>query len=187
MPTEIEAKVKVADHEPIRARLSACGATCRGQVLEVNRILDNAERTLLSGDRGLRIRERRDAQGTLTGAVLTYKGPKEPGPLKRREEIEVEIDDPAAAGALLAALGFRESVGFEKRRETWTYGDCLIELDEVPYLGCFVEIEGPDEEAIRRALETLNMGREPLIHASYIALLVQHCERNGLPVERIRF
>lgn len=187
MPHEIEIKIQVDAHDAVRQRLRERGAEPHGQILEINRIFDNAEHTLLATDRGLRIRECRGPRGHLARALLTYKGPKDPGPVKRREEIEVTIDDPAAAGALLEALGYAETVHFEKRRESWLLAGCEVELDEVPYLGCFVEIEGPDEPAIQRVRDEIGLGGSALVARSYIGLLVDYCARHQLPVTAIRF
>lgn len=187
MPTEVEIKLKVDTHELLRTRLQQLGAEPLGRVLEINRILDNAERTMLATDRGLRVRECRDENGALVRAMLTFKGPRQPGKIKRREEIELTIDDPATAADLLEQLGFREAVRFEKRRETWRLGECLVELDEVPYLGAFVEIEGPEEGRIEQIRGPLGLADTPLVRSSYIGLLVRHCQAHGLPFANIAF
>jgi adenylate cyclase, class 2 len=187
MPTEVEIKLQVDAHDPVRAKLQQRGAESLGKVLEINHIFDNAERTMLATDRGLRVRECRNDHGELLRAILTYKGPRAPGRIKRREEIELTVDDPAAASTLLEQLGFLEAVRFEKRRESWRLGDCLVELDEVPYLGAFIEIEGPDEAHIEQVRTELGLANTPLVRGSYIGLLVRHCQNQGLPFAMITF
>ena len=186
MPLEVEAKLKVDDHTAVRERLRAMGASCFGQVTETNRIFDSADRTLLAGGRGLRVRASVTADGRTLG-TLTYKGPLRPGDLKSRDEIETRLEDPHAAAAILTALGFVEAVCFEKRRETWQLGGCHVDLDEVPHLGCYVEIEGSDEPAIRRVQADLGLAHLAHIPSSYIALLVKHCRANGLTTMPIVF
>lgn len=187
MPTEVEIKLKVDTHDAVRARLKQLGAEPAGRVLEINHIFDNAERTLLATDRGLRVRECRDDAGALRRAILTFKGPRQPGAIKRREEIELTIDDPETAAELLRQLGYVEAVRFEKRRETWRLGPCLVELDEVPYLGLYLEIEGPDEATIEHARQQLGLAGVPQVRGSYIGLLVRHCQTHGLPFALITF
>ena len=80
-----------------------------------------------------------------------------------------------------------EAVRFEKWRETWRLQGCRIELDEVPYLGCYIEIEGAAERAVRQAQETLGFGAEPVIRDSYIGLLVDYCSRHGLSPTALTF
>lgn len=187
MPTEVEIKLKVDTHDAVRAKLREQNAQPSGKILEINHIFDNAERTMLSTDRGLRVRECRDEPGQLVKATLTYKGPRAPGRIKCREEIELAIDDPAAGANLLGQLGFREAVRFEKRRESWRLGECLVELDEVPCLGTFVEIEGPDENRIEAVRAALGLADTPLVRGSYIGLLVRYCQSQSLPFASISF
>lgn len=187
MPLEIEAKIKVVSHADVRARLQTLGARFVARVLETNHIFDNADRTLLNSGCGLRIRACRVLEGEAPPATLTYKGPRQPGPLKKREEINLRIEDADSGCELLKRLGYVEVLCFEKRRETWRLGDCQIELDEVPYLGAYIEIEGPHEAAIQDAQAALGLADQPNIRATYIALLVKHCKRHHLPADRIAF
>ncbi len=187
MAVELEAKLAVDSHDEVRVRLPAVGADRMGFVLETNAIFDSASRSLLANDEGLRVRGLDVIDGPARPATLTYKGPKRPGPLKQREEIEVSISDAQAARSLLVALGFVEALTFQKRRETWALDECHIELDELPHLGHFVEVEGPDGDAVHGVLERLGLSDRPIIKTSYIALLIDHCRRHDLPTERIEF
>ena len=94
---------------------------------------------------GLRLRTNHDsATGTETH-IITWKGPRQPGALKSREEVELTVTDPADAALLLEKLGYVKVLTFEKRRQSWQLGGCKVELDELPLLGSFVEVEGPGE------------------------------------------
>lgn len=187
MGLEIEAKLKVEDHQPLRDRLIALGARCSSRVVETNHIFDGQDRSLLAGGRGLRVRECRPVDGQKPAATLTYKGPRRDAEYKQREEIEIAVDPPAEALALLTALGFVEILCFEKRRETWRLNDCLIELDELPYLGRFVEIEAPRAEEVKRMQELLELGGAGHIRDSYVALLARYCRENHLNNNKIVF
>jgi len=168
-------------------RLAEAGGRFVRRVLEVNHIFDSPGRDLLSRGCGLRVREYRRVEGPPPSPTLTYKGPRQAGPLKTREEIETGLEDPAATVAILAALGFAEAVSFEKRRESWSLGDCAVELDEVPCLGHFIEIEGPDDRAVLRARDLLGLAGVPVEPKSYVALLAEWCRRHGLPPVGIAF
>src|SRR4051794_7997253 len=91
MSIEIEAKMKVPEHAPVRGQLEKLGATKLGEFLEVNTFFDTEDRSLLAADRGLRIRHKRDANGTSEEYIVTVKGPRLHGQLKSREETEVTI------------------------------------------------------------------------------------------------
>ncbi len=163
------------------------GARCLGQFLESNTFFDTPERTLKKQDRGVRLRT---STNTATGAathIITYKGPRAPGPIKRREEIEFTVDQPDRALALFKGLGYTDTFTFEKRRQAWHLDDCEIELDELPHLGQFVEIEGPTEASILAVRAKLQLDNAPPIAEPYIALLSHHMESNKLPVRDVRF
>jgi adenylate cyclase, class 2 len=187
MSLEIEAKLKVDDHGPIRDRLAGLGGRYVGRVMEANRIFDSADRQLLAGDRGLRVRTCRVEDGSRVEVTLTYKGPCQETAYKSRQQLETVVADDEAVVGILKALGFGEVVHFQKRRETWQFGPCTVELDEVPHLGCYVEIEGPSEQAVGHVQEQLGLGHLAHEPESYIALLVAHCGRCNLPTVPILF
>ncbi len=184
---EIEVKVKSGEPDRVRRRLQSAGGVRVGAVREENTILDDADRSLLACDKGLRVRAVEVFDGPARSPTVTYKGPRECGSAKSREEVEVEVADASAARELLAALGFVECLTFQKRRETWRLGPCLVELDELPYLGSFVEVEGPDVESIDETLRHIGLSDEPVVQETYIALLLDHCRANDLPTDRIAF
>jgi adenylate cyclase class 2 len=179
MPLEIEAKLKVEDLSVIRDRLTAAGAARVGSVLETNVFFDTEDRSLLSADQGLRLRQTIDAASGQKEFIVTFKGPRLPGMLKRRREIEVGVDAFEATIDLLEALGFRRVLTFEKRRESWTLDACKIELDELPLLGTFVEIEGPSETHVVKAQDKLRLSDHPMVKASYIVMLVTLLRERG--------
>lgn len=177
---EIEAKFALADPAALRERLRAERAEYLGRVRETNCFFDGPDHRLQRGGCGLRVRAIEVLDGPTQSATMTYKGPLQPGPLKTRPEYEVAIDDPAAAKALLAQLGFTQTFAFAKRRESWQLGACRVELDEVPHLGRFVEIEGPDDGTVHAAAARLGLAGQTPIAASYLALLARHCETHRL-------
>src|SRR4051812_7993160 len=135
MALEIEAKIKIDDFSAIRLRLRELGGQRVGEVLETNTFLDTPDHALLKQDRGLRVRENRDVATGVSTHVVTYKGPRQTGAIKTREEREIAVDSSTAAISIFEALGFIAERSFEKRRESWKLGDCKVELDELPLLG----------------------------------------------------
>lgn len=187
MSVEVEAKLKVDSHEPVRSRLRDAGAEYIGAGLESNRHYDSADGRLRAWDSVLRIRSVQPTDGEPPEPTLTYKGPRQPGQVKRRPEIEIGIADPEAAGRLLEALGFVPISTIEKRRESWRLLGCRVELDEVPHLGTFVEIEGPDEVRISHTQRALRLDHLEHVGPGYVALLIDYCRKHGLPLDRITF
>jgi adenylate cyclase class 2 len=187
MPVEIEAKMKVADHADVRQRLRDAGAKYESNVLETNTFFDTSDRALMSHDKGLRLRQQTDAQTHEEKCKFTFKGPRQKGDLKSRPEHEVQVSDPCDAAEFLEALGFAKLASFQKRRESWTLEKCQVELDEVPHLGTFVEIEGPDEAAVMKVREMLQLRDAPMIHTSYISLLMSHLKEKGINQRDVTF
>lgn len=190
MPIEIEAKMRLDDRDALVARLRAAGATHAADLAEVNTFYDHPDGSLAQGDRALRLRTEITSPGTpnaSTRVILAHKGPRAPGPLKSREESELVVASAHDADRLLRALGYRPSFTFEKRRTRYTLDACLVELDELPRLGHFVEIEGPSAEQVYATRDKLGLADVPLIQSSYIALLQEHLRGSGETTEAVRF
>ena len=181
MPVETEAKIQVADHESLRERLAQLGAKCEGERLEVNIYFDTTDGELLKNDRALRLRSIEEKN------VLAYKGPAQKSKYKQRLEIQTAIADGQAVKRLLEELGFPQSLVFEKRRQSWLLDECRVELDSLPLLGAFVEVEGPCEAAIGQMLSKLGLDTADLIATPYPILLQHHLERTGNSSREIRF
>jgi adenylate cyclase, class 2 len=171
MAVEIEAKIKVDNLEPVRARLRKLGARHKSHRLELNTFFDTNDGSLVAADKGLRIRRNRDLRTRKETLIITFKGPRHGGSLKSRDEFELEVDSYDDTIALFEALGYRPTLSFEKRRESWTLGKCLIELDELPRLGTFVEVEGPNAKLINALLARLELDHNPIVKDGYATLL----------------
>jgi len=184
---ELEAKFKVESHDGVRRRLIEIDADCVSKGLECNIIYDlPGESPDLRGC-GLRVRTVHfESAHRSDRATLTFKGPIVPGPLKQREELEVAVSDGPACAAIVERLGYAILLRFEKRRERWSTGDCFVELDTLPHLGVFVEIEGPDESAIRSVQERIGLASASHIQTSYVGMLLAHCEVSGLDPTRLK-
>jgi adenylate cyclase class 2 len=183
---EIETKIRVDDHANVRSRLAKIGATFIGRYVERNHILDRGDGQLRNAGCGLRVRSMQALEGEPAEATITLKGPREPRALKRREEMQLEIADASAMLKLLVAIGFQTVIEYAKRRERWRLDECHIELDDVPLLGKFVEIEGPDEQCIRQVQERIGLAGEPHIDRSYVSMLAKRCaelERSPIGIE----
>ncbi len=177
MHEEIEAKLKVDSLEAVERRLSACGATFLGETVQTDAYFDTVARDFTRGDKALRLR--REKTGQHERLILTYKGPKQADDYKTRVEVELEVNDGEAADTLLVALGYDKALAFDKRRRLWRLRDCEVALDELPLLGTFVEIEGPDSRAILQVQEMLDLSRVPHTMDSYASLIERELTREG--------
>ncbi len=176
---EIEAKLRVDDLEAVRLALTSSGGQFVGRYIEHNHILDRSDGDLREAGCGLRVRAMDAIDGEPAAATLTFKGAVEPSTYKRRTEIQTTVGDAGATIRLLTALGFIEVLSYRKVRESWKLGGCCVELDEVPLLGKYVEIEGDSEAVIGEVQRTLGLDGVAHVSGSYVRMLVDACERLG--------
>jgi len=177
MFVEIEAKLKVDSFEGVERRLAACGARHVSQKIQVDCYFDTADRQLTETDRCLRLRTERS--GADERVELTYKGPKQADDFKKREEVNLGATDATAVECLLRGLGYQRALAFDKRRSVWDYDGCEIALDELPLIGAFVEIEGPDSERIGRVRSALGLTDARHVMESYASLIEEELTRLG--------
>ena len=191
MSNEIEMKFPVPLLDPVRRALRREGAVYLGTVLQTDCYFDTPKRSLMRADRGLRIRQVRVLRG---GAgefdrrpQLTAKGPvKANSRAKVRCERQIHIDDADAMADVLGVCGLQPTMTIQKRRASYRLGGCLVELDELPVIGFFVEVEGPSARRITRVARALGLDGEPS-KAHYISLLRAACKRAGESCREVTF
>ena len=169
MGMEIEAKLKVESLAEVERQLKDASAEFVAEQHQQDVYYDDPLRALEGGDRCLRVRHQR--VGDCREVFLTHKGPKLRDDFKKRQEIEVPIGDGLALDRLLAALGYQRALVVQKTRRVWRMGPCLVALDDVADLGTFVEIEGPDDRAIKAVQEDLGLDGLRHVPKGYASLL----------------
>ena len=140
---EIKFRTDAAGHAELTRQLSALGAVSSPACEQEDIYLSHPARDF--GVTGEALRLRREGDGNW----VTYKGPRQAGPTKTREEIEVDV----AAGAVAhrqmrriwELLGFRPVAILHKRRQAYRLirgGRALaVVLDLAEGLGAFAEVE----------------------------------------------
>jgi adenylate cyclase class 2 len=161
----------------VLAELRKAKARFAHAVVQTDTYFDTAKGELRASDSGLRIREIRPLNGAAQ-SVVTFKGPRAKGKYKSRPEHETGVGDPDAVAQLFKGLGLSPVVTIQKRRSRYAMGRCSVELDELPLLGTFVEIEGPSEAAIGSVIKKLGI-EGPHIRESYLALVTGHPKAKG--------
>src|SRR5205809_3516807 len=160
---EREVKLPFETADAARAAVLAIGATpLHGRRLQEDCLLDSANDDLRRRRSALRVRQ--DGGRCL----LTFKGPVQPASIKVREELETIVGDGTLLMKILGELGFHVWFRYEKYREEFALGDCIIAIDETP-VGVFVEIEGGDR-GIAQAAELLGRGPGDYVLDSYRGL-----------------
>jgi adenylate cyclase, class 2 len=176
MPIEIEKKYRLttSQKERITRRLEEIGA---------RRQRDDCEDNVLYGgaglDTGRSVLRLRRVNGR---AILTYKERiPTTSSIKHQREEETGVQNAVALEAILAALGYKPAVVYEKRRQRWKLGKAEIVLDELPF-GQFMEIEAtePDILEIEQKLSVKGLRAES---RTYPQLAQKHGKRVGQLIE----
>jgi len=175
MCTEIETKLKVDSHEDIEATLKKLGAKFTEVQFHRDDYFDDARGSFAAGDKCIRLRRQKTDHNQKT--FLTYKGPKEKHQVKKRREIELELSNAENAHQIFIALGYKLVLTIEKKRTLWQFNHCDIALDDLPLLGKYLEIEGPDAKTISDVKKSLNLSHLPHINESYACLIEKHSHR----------
>src|ERR1044071_8914017 len=148
---ETEAKFYVLHLDKVITRLDELQARLiQPRLLETNLRFDLPDNSFRSSGRVLRLRRDTESKFTYKGAGQNKSG------VLDRQEIEFAVGDFEKARQFLEALGFRQTMFYEKYRATYEFENASIMLDELPY-GNFVEIEGENVEEIQRVAGKLDL------------------------------
>ena len=187
IPAEIEIKLRMDDFIAIRAALVSAGAQALGSDRELNMFFDRPDKSLHADGAGLRLRWLWHNQAVEPQALLTWKGRAVSSVMHHRPSLDISVAPPREMAALLEVLGFKPTLAFEKLRESWRLETSRIELDQLPELGNFVEIEGPTEAAVLAVQQRLHLMDRPAEALTYIALVEQHLHNHPAEDNTLRF
>jgi len=160
MQTEIEATFLAINHDELRAKLQAAGATLVQPMYLMKRsIYDYADLRLDQQKSWIRVRQEADK------VTMGFKQ-RESETADGMREIEFEISDYAKACEFLEAIGLKTKAVQESKREVWRLDDCEVTLDEWPWIPQYVEVEGPSENAVRDVSAKLGLTYEAAVFDS---------------------
>ena len=173
---ELEVKFPVSSAEEIEKRMPGLGAALeQPRRFERNLRFDKPSGKLSKNNQVLRLRQNGP------DAVLTFKSDKKStDTLADREEIETAVADFERTQLILERLGFEVCFIYEKYRSIYSLDGCGIFIDHTP-IGDYVEIEGPDEEAIHAAAERIGLDWGARVGRSYRALFKRWKKETGYP------
>ncbi len=184
MAEETERKYLHVSGDELGPKLIEAGARLvSGPCFETNVLYDLPGKPLREKHQLLRLRT--SEQKGRCECRLTFKAPLPEAmaggrAVKRREELELKLDDAKTMHAILARLGYAEIGRYEKVRSSWRIGDAVhIDVDMMPFMHC-VEIEAPLDmfEATERLLGLTGRQTSAL---SYHALYTDWLAEKGLP------
>jgi len=162
---EIETKIIDIDVDAFRKKILKLGA---------KKIFDGMTRSkaFKLGDRLLRLRD------FGSRVELTYKGPAIKSKYKVREEINLKLDNYDAAASILESIGFKDSVSFNKHRESYVMEikniEFHLDIDDFGVMPKFIEIETKTEEELRDILDYFGIGDKNLFSGSLNDLIARY-------------
>jgi adenylate cyclase class 2 len=173
---EIELKIKLKNPKKMRSKLRSLGAKRRDKFQEIDVYFDTPTDDLLKGDRVLRLRR----HGSIS--TVTYKDKREKNRrLHKRVEIEVQIKNFEEMVLVLQGLGLKKRDTIEKIREVYEYKEVEILIDKLPFIGYWLEIEGPKERILAVA-QKLGIDPNKGETRNYGELFWAYCQKHGLPL-----
>jgi adenylate cyclase, class 2 len=141
---EIEVKILEIDPSVIREQLLALGA---------ERIFDGrVDSVFLRNERGDKLRLRRMGERNF----ITHKTSLPSLAAKSNDEQETDVGDLTVMEAILVRTGWEVYARNSKHRESYHLGeDVSYELDTVPGIPPYLEVEAQSEDRLREAVEKL--------------------------------
>lgn len=183
MKTEIEAKFLGIDFDQLRQRLTELGAECVQPMRLMRRVIIQPD-WLRGSHSFIRVRDEGDK------VTLTYKKFLDES-ISGAQEQEVTVSNFEDTVAILRAGGLDYRSYQESRRETWHLGEVEIVLDEWPWLGEYIEIEGPSEASVKTVAKQVGADWKKAIYGSadklYHLAYPQAKNRGVIDIKEVRF
>ncbi len=143
MENEIEVKILEIDVDEVVKKLENIGAK---KIVDANIV---AEFFINSDAKKIRLR-RVDGKN-----ILTFKNKYESSDFLKTDEIEIFFDDYEKMKKVLIELEFIHYGSSEKTRTTYKYKNIHFEIDTLPGIPTFLEIESVDMQGVKNGVELL--------------------------------
>ena len=146
MNIEYEATFTQINKNQMRQKLKSIGAKLIKTEFLMKRVVFHPPQQIKNS--WMRVRNEGDK---ITMSLKIVTGKK----ITDQKEIELVIDDFEEGCKFLEAIGARRKSYQETKREHWHYKNCEITLDTWPGLKPLIEIEGPNENIVKKVSEKI--------------------------------
>lgn len=151
---EIEVKILEINKDEIIKKLVELGAEKVFDDSIEAVYFDLDDNSLSENDRILRLRKKGEK------AELTFKEGMSRDEAKIMKEFNTEIDDFESMKRILEGIGFKEFKQVKKRRISYLLGDVRFEIDTLPNIPTFLEIEAPSLAKLRESADKLGFSMD---------------------------
>jgi len=182
---ELEIKIKIDSEEHFQLIYDSCKKLLGppiSHVLQLDEYYNTPDGQLKKQDLVIRIR----SNGEKTTIALKSPRMELPSGVTNRVELEFLSAEGAQVHEQLINQGLNPNEAAEKERWTFIYNDCEIVLDRLPFIGSFIEIEGPSEDAIHKIVHLLDLSSCQIIRKNYGELMMDKFRELQLPLINIR-
>lgn len=182
---ELEIKIQIDSEKQFQETYDACNKLF-GQpishLLQLDEYYDTPDGQLKKQDLVIRIRTNGNKK------TIALKSPRIdlPSGMTSRIELEFLSVEGEQVHDQLTNQGLAPNEASEKERFTFIHNDCEIVLDRLPFIGCFIEIEGPTEAAINEIVHLLNLASYRVVRNNYGELMKSKFRELQLPLSNIR-
>lgn len=181
---ELEIKISIDSEELFQKTYKACIQLFGQPVthfLQLDEYYDTFDGQLKKQDLVIRIR----SNGVKKTIALKSPRVELSSGMTNRIELEFAAAEGEKIHEQLTAQGLGPNEAAEKERWTFIHEDCEIVLDKLPFIGSFVEIEGPSENAIHEIVRRLNLSSCPVVRQNYGELMRTKFIELQLPLTNI--
>lgn len=180
---ELEIKLQIGSAEKFQVVYEACtrmlGAPL-SHVRQLDEYYDTLDGRLQKQDLVIRIRTHGKKK------TIALKSPRMELASGATSRIELEfLSGEKGVDRQLLDQGLHPHESAEKERWTFVYKECEIVLDKLPFIGAFMEIEGPSEKAIQEVIEMLELSSYRIVRKNYGELMLEKFRELKLPVDHI--
>lgn len=147
MNTEYEIRILNIDVDKVMHTLESMGAKKIGEYFQRRYVYDLEPNI---SDKFVRIRDNGEK------VTITYKD-KTIRTISGTKELELEISDFDKANELLNLIGFNNGHYVENKRITYEIEDAEIDIDTYPNIPTYMEIEGKNEEIVKKYINELEL------------------------------
>lgn len=181
---ELEIKIALDSEAHFQRVFDACSCLYgppKDHTRQLDEYYDTPDGQLKKQDLVVRIRSSDNKQ------TIALKSPRInlPSGMTSRIELEFTAAEGEQVVGQLSSQGLKANEASEKERWTFIHDECEIVLDKLPFLGAFIEIEGPSEEAIQAVVEALDLSSSTVVRNNYGELMIAKFRELQLPVTQV--
>lgn len=182
MKNEYEAKFINIDEKTVKAKLIILGAKCTSPKTLFTRII--FENDLIKNKKGWVRLRKESGKNTLTYKQVDVDSD---ATIQDTKEMEVIVDNIENTALFLKTVGLKQKRFQENYREEWTIDNIIYDFDTWPGIPTFLEIEGPDEEAVKKAVNLLGFDYEEAKFGSIDQIYLKNYGRDILKEPVLKF